>query len=508
MPSLRNLKALPPPIPTVRLAPAVLDVLLASITDSLVVFDATGRILLINAEAEKLFGYSRAKAVGMKFSALVPQFALPILGGHHPQISKGTGSDTGHEVIARRKDKSTFSLCLSVHEGMLDGARFYVGMMKGLADHRLGETVCGRETLQGLLNGAPDAVITVDLNGVIKSFSPSACTLFGYEAKDVIGHPVTMLMPLPGRDDSGKRGGQSTVDSKRMVVGRKRDGSAFPMEISIGGSPGGDQNLLVGFIRDLTGRAGTEQRLEQLQSELLRLSRLDAMGQMTLAIAHELNQPLAAIANYVQAVKHGLSAKRLTPDVARNASEIIEKAGAQTRRAASIIRGLRGFVEKHVIRREPTDLGPVIEEALALAFVSATAHGVKAKLQIDDALPPVSMDRVQIEQVLFNLIRNSLDAMHALKSRELTLSAQVGADGFVEVTVADSGPGIAPDISGRLFKYFVTNKEGGMGAGLTICQAMIEAHGGTIWLVESGPAGAIFRFRLPPCELPHNHIDR
>lgn len=211
-----------------------------------------------------------------------------------------------------------------------------------------------------------------------------------------------------------------------------------------------------------------------MQGELLRVSRLDAMGQMTLAIAHELNQPLAAISNYVNAAKLGLRAENPTSE-----------------------KGLHGFVEKREMPRAPADLGLIVEEALALTFVSAVSAGVKVILHLDSALPPVLVDRVQIQQLLFNLIRNSLEAMQSSGKRELTLETQRIPGDFAEVTVQDSGPGLETAIGKDLFKPFNTNKHDGMGVGLTICQAIVESHHGQIWLAHRGTDGTTFRFNLP-----------
>jgi two-component system sensor kinase FixL len=280
------------------------------------------------------------------------------------------------------------------------------------------------------------------------------------------------------------------------VIARKRDGSAFAMEIAVGEASDGDKPLLIGFIRDITGRPGTEQRLEQLQAELLRVSRLDAMGQMTLAIAHELNQPLAAISNYVNAIKHGLGAKKLTPDRMRTAQDLIEKASAQSLRAAAIVKGLRAFVEKRPLRRESADLGQIVEESLVLAFVKPVSSGVRVTLNLDRGLRLMPVDRVQIQQLLFNLIRNSLEAMQSVQRRELTLATRRVPGNFAEVTVQDSGPGLDETLVKNLFKPFVTSKADGMGVGLVICQSIVEAHGGRIWLAQSDAGGTIFRFRL------------
>jgi two-component system sensor kinase FixL len=480
-----------------RLSAPVLDILMASVTDSILVFDKPGNILLFNAGCEKLFGYSAQEVLGTRFADLVP---VP---GNKPRDGHQQFCGLRHEVTGRHRGGPDFHLCLSVNRGKREGHDIFAAIMNDLTDHKLDHDVRqNAQILQVMLDSVSDAIVTVDMHGLIKSFSHPASQMFGYSAEEAVGKPVTMLLPSPHSEEPGRRlqrlrNTDKLKNGGRVVIGRKRDGSAFPMEIFIGEAAGGDKPLLIAFIRDITGRPGTEQRLEQIQAELLRASRLDAMGQLALAIAHELNQPLAAICNYVNAVKAGLRAEKLTPEKRRVTHELIEKASAQSLRAAAIIKGLRDFVEKRKISREPADLGQIVEESLALAFVSAASAGVTVVLHLDSTLPPVLADRVQIQQLLFNLIRNSLEAMQSSPKRELILETRRIPGGLAEVSVQDNGPGLDASVARDLFKPFTTNKDGGMGVGLTICQTIVEAHGGHIWLVHSGSDGAIFRFSLP-----------
>ncbi|HEV2680635.1 MAG TPA: PAS domain S-box protein [Rhodanobacter sp.] len=482
-----------------RLSTPVFDTLMASITEGILIFDNLSKILLFNAGCEKLFGYSSQEIIGTHFDDRV---TVP---GNKPDNGHQQFCGMRHEVTGRHKDRTSFHLCLSVNRGKSDGHDIFIAIMNDLTDHKLDHNV--RRTaklLQAMVDSVSDAIVTVDIHGLIKSFSVSASEMFGYRAEEVIGKPVTMLLPSPQREEPVLRLQRLRVgDNKkprnggRVVIGRKRDGSAFPMEIFVGEATDGDEPLLIGFIRDITGRPGTEQRLEQLQSELLRVSRLDSMSQMTLAIAHELNQPLAAIANFVNAAKIGLRDGSLTPDKMRATTQLMEKASSQSLRAAAILKGLRDFVEKREQTREPADLGQIIEESVALAFVSEASVAVKVVMHLDSALPLVLVDRVQIQQLLVNLIRNSLEAMQFSQNCELTLKTRRIAGDLAEVTVQDSGPGLAAKVEKNLFKPFTTSKDDGMGVGLTICQTIVEAHGGRIWLAHGGTDGTTFCFSLP-----------
>jgi two-component system sensor kinase FixL len=243
----------------------------------------------------------------------------------------------------------------------------------------------------------------------------------------------------------------------------------------------------------LSERQATERRLQELQSELIHVSRLTAMGEMASALAHELNQPLSAIASYVKGSARLLEA----PDVDRvTLSDALNKAAEQALRAGEIIKRLRDFVSKGETERHLESLGRVVEEASLLALVGAKEHGVKVTFNIDPATPSVMIDKVQIQQVVLNLIRNAIDAMHETRIRNIRVSVHP-QDNVAVVAVADSGPGVSPEVASQLFQPFMTTKATGMGVGLSISRSIIEAHGGKIWVEDNPGGGALFRFTVP-----------
>jgi len=347
----------------------------------------------------------------------------------------------------------------------------------------------------------PEAVITIDNNGLIESFSPAASRLFGYEPDVVVGRNVKLLMPSldrEQRDECGRHyretGVRRTIGIGGIAVGLRADGSTFAVEVTVRADQAGGRQLITTFVCDLPERDGTERRLQQLQAELLQVSRLGAMGQMSSAIAHELNQPLTAILNYVKATRRTLESDNPSLD---RIKDMIDKAANQALRASALIRNLREFVEKREGQRAIESLNKVVDEAVALALVDAADSRVNVRLELDPALPPVRMDRLQIQQVLINLIRNAVEAMLEVKTRSLSVVTGATATGFAQVTITDTGPGLPPDVAARLFQPFVTTKKKGMGIGLIICQSIVEAHGGTLWAETDAGSGAVFRFRLP-----------
>jgi two-component system, LuxR family, sensor kinase FixL len=354
--------------------------------------------------------------------------------------------------------------------------------------------------LRSILDTVPDAMVVIDEQGTVQFFSSAAERLFGYTADEVRGQNVKMLMPAPYREqhdgylaryrDTGER---RIIGIGRVVVGRRKDGSTFPMELSVGEANHTRQRLFTGFVRDLTERQLTERRLHELQDGLLHASRVRSMGQMAAAMAHELNQPLTATANYVRAALRLLATREPNLERIRQA---MTHAVEQTMRSGEIIRRLRAFVARGEVSRQPENLAKLIEEASALALVGAKELGIKVMIGTGADLPEASMDRVQIQQVLLNLIRNAIEAMGDGPVRELAVIAEARSDHLL-ISVSDTGSGIPAEIEARLFQPFVTTKPEGMGIGLSVCRTIIEAHGGRLWVETNPGGGSVFRFTLP-----------
>jgi two-component system, LuxR family, sensor kinase FixL len=354
--------------------------------------------------------------------------------------------------------------------------------------------------LRSILETVPDAMVVIDSRGVVQSFSRAAERLFGYRSMDICGQNVKMLMPSPYRDQHDgyldrylTTGERRIIGIGRVVVGRRKDGSTFPMELSVGEVNQDGRRLFTGFVRDLTERQQTDRRLQELQEGLLHVSRLRSMGQMAAALAHELNQPLTATTNYVRAALRLLDAAE--PNLPR-VRQAMNLAAQQTVRSGEIIRRLRAFVARGEVTRRPESVAKLIEEASALALVGAKEHGIKVLIRIEAHLPKAEVDRVQIQQVLLNLIRNAVESMEGCDIRELTVGT-VAQDGAVLVSIADTGGGIPPEIEAKLFQPFVTTKPEGMGIGLSICRTIVEAHGGRLWVQPNAGTGSVFNFTLP-----------
>ncbi|MGA0604066.1 PAS domain S-box protein [Caulobacter sp. KR2-114] len=385
--------------------------------------------------------------------------------------------------------------------GLAIGGEWFQRNRAGLL--RSTAVVAEREAhLRSILATVPDAMVVIDEYGRIQSFSATAERLFGWTAAEVAGRNVAILMPSPTREDHDRyishylqTGERRIIGIGRVVVGQKRDGSSFPMELAVGEMRSGDRRFFTGFVRDLTERDRTEAKLQHLQSELVQVSKLTAMGEMASALAHELNQPLAAIANYLRGSQRMIERGR--PEDAAAIRNGLDKAVEQALRAGDVIRRLRDFMGRGETERRIESLAAIIEEANALAMVGAHEWSIRTVMRFDSRVDSVLADRVQIQQVMINLIRNAIDAMRTSRRRELTIETRERGEGLTEVRVSDTGPGISADVAEHLFEPFLTTKKDGMGVGLSICRTIVEAHGGSIWAEGNPAGGATFVFTLP-----------
>ena len=361
----------------------------------------------------------------------------------------------------------------------------------------------GEAHLRSILATVPDAMIVIDERGTIMSFSAAAERMFGFTEAEVLGENVAMLMPSPDRErhDGYLENYRTTGERKIIGIGRvtnarHREGYTFPIELSVGEAWLGKTRIFTGFIHDITQRQRAELRLQDLQSELAHVGRVSEMGTLASSLAHELNQPLAAVASYCETARD-LLASDLDPDVVPLLREALDDAVTQALRAGQIVRRLRDFISHGETTRQLESLPRLVTEANALALVGSRELGIEVQIQFDPKAVEVFADRIQIQQVLVNLIRNAIDAMIESPVRSLAISTAFEAEDLVRVSVEDSGSGISEAVEAQLFQPFVSSKRSGMGIGLSICRTIVEAHGGRIWFEPAPDSGTIFHFTLP-----------
>lgn len=355
--------------------------------------------------------------------------------------------------------------------------------------------------LDAILKAAVDGLIIIDQRGTIECFNPAAERIFGYRDEEVIGRNIKMLMPSPYREEHDGHlhnylatGVRKIIGIGREVEGRRRDGSVFPMDIAVGEFVADGERRFVGIVRDITVRKEAEADAREQRERLAHVDRLSTMGEMASGIAHEINQPLTAIATYARATRRMLE-KGLGSVEELGAT--LEQIGKQAERAGEVIRRLRAFMRKRESINEQVDLNEQLRVVIRLAEVDARHHDCRIDAELAADLPAVHADAVQIQQVALNLIRNAIDATEALPAsrRVIHVRTRLPAPDRVEVQVEDQGPGVVdPD---RLFTPFFTTKHEGMGLGLSISSSIVTAHGGRLWHEPGGEGGARFCFNLP-----------
>ena len=356
--------------------------------------------------------------------------------------------------------------------------------------------------LRSILQTVPDAMIIIDERGRIESLSATAERLFGYSLDEVAGKNVSCLMPSPYREQHDgylKRylatGERRIIGIGRIVVGQRKDGTTFPMHLTVGELRSAERHYFTGFIRDLTDQQLTESRLKELQSEVTHMSRFTALGEMASTLAHEINQPLTAITNYLKGCQRLL--ERIEGEPAPMLRDALGKAADQALRAGQIIRRLREFVARGESERRIENLPKLIEDASTLALVGARENGIAVSFRLDPSADLVLADRIQIQQVLVNLIRNAIEIMiESASARELEIADAGVPTRLVEVERRRYRRRSRARGGAHLFQPFVTTKRKGMGLGLSICRTIVEAHGGKIWVETATAGGTIFHFTL------------
>jgi two-component system, LuxR family, sensor kinase FixL len=467
--------------------------------------DLSTHELMWSAATQRLFGISteHAASFDLLMSLLEPEDRDRI----SLAISRTAKTGCNFDVQCRINREVGGSHWIRMRGGPIAGAdgtpRHLSGIMLDIDEEKQLEDALRKNEghLRSILETVPDAMIVIDERGIMQFFSSAAERLFGYSDTEAIGQNVSVLMPAP---DSARHDGylaryRSTgerhiIGIGRIVTGKRQDGTTFPMHLSIGQTHSGGAPYFTGFVRDLTEHQRTQAQLQEMQSELVHVSRLSAMGEMASALAHELNQPLAAISNYMNGSRRLLAAS--TDPNAPKIEAAMDRAAEQAQRAGQIIRRLRDFVSRGESEKRVESLSRLIEEAAALGLTGAREQGVLLRFSFDRKFDMVLVDRVQIQQVLVNLFRNALEAMAHSAQREL-VATNSATDDMIEVAVSDTGHGFAEEVRPNLFQTFFTTKEAGMGVGLSISRSIVEAHGGRMWAETNQSGGATFRFTLP-----------
>src|SRR5712671_5545151 len=483
-----------------------LAAIVSSSDDAIVSKTLDGTITSWNAGATNILGYEADEMIGQPITRIIP----PELHEEEKQILARLhrGERIQHyETIRLAKDGCRVDISLTVsplfnQSGKVVGAS---KVARDITERKLAEQAL-RETaarLRALTETAVDGVILIDARGVVLMFNSACEKLFGYSVDEVIGENVKMLMPQPYRHEHDRyiTNYRNTRDPKiigsgREVIGLRKDGSTFPMDLSVGEARQDGESIFVGIIRDITSRKRTETELEQARAELARIARVTTLGELTAAIAHEVNQPLTGLVSSGNACLRWLAGDVPNLMAARESVERMISAGS---RAGEVIRRIRALVGKAPPLRDRLNINDAITEVIALIRGEIQRHRISLRTKLSTDVPMVLGDRIQLQQVILNLMLNAIEAMSEVspQPRELSVSSAKDGPNGALVSVRDSGTGLDGTVLDRLFEAFYTTKAHGMGIGLAVSRTIIQAHGGRLWAAPNVPQGAIFQFTLP-----------
>lgn len=355
-----------------------------------------------------------------------------------------------------------------------------------------------------LMKAAVDAIIIIDEHGGIVRFNPAAENMFGYLEAEMVGKNVSELMPEPYRSGHDGYIGSYLETGERRIIGRGREvdglrcnGETFPMLLSVGeivepGAPG----RFVGMVRDLSEFRAAQEQARNLEEQLLHADRLVILGELTAGIAHEINQPLTAIAAYADAGSSMIERKKDTPR--EDIHSICERISEQSRRAAEVVQRLRKLVRSGTVTKAPHDINHLIRNILLLFEYEIKKTNIKLLFVPMEPLVTLFLDEVQIQQIMVNLVKNSIDALVESGASggciEIEVTQHVSQ---IEISVRDNGPGVPEDCRDKLFQAFFTTKPKGVGLGLSICKSIAAAHGGSLHYAAGEEGGSRFSLFLP-----------
>ncbi len=486
-----------------------------TVLDGIVTIDSHGRMRSFNPAAERLFGYTTAEVLGRNVSMLMPEPYHSRHDGylkHYLETGEARIIGLGREVVGRRKDRSTFDMELAVSEFRLGDERYFTGVIRDISNRkhleeelrsRLQEVAEAEERICSVVDNVLDAIITIDERGSIQTFNAAAERTFGYSREDAVGKNVRMLMPEPdrGRHDQYianylDTGRAKIIGTGREVVGQRKDGTLFPMELAISEFRIGSARYFTGIVHDITERKRLER---ELHARLEQLAVADhRKDQFIGLLGHELRNPLAPVRNGLQILRH-------CAGEAKTVNSVVDMMDRQVGHMVRLIDDLLDISRitsgKISLRREKVDLREVVEQAVEVARPEVTGKEQRLEVQLPDRPVVAYVDPVRIAQVVSNLLNNA--SKFSEPGRRIWLDVQRDHE-CASIRVKDEGVGVPRDKREEIFEIFVQvdpsleRRRSGLGIGLTLVKSLVELHGGSVTVSSPGPGkGSTFDVQLP-----------
>jgi len=467
----------------------ILQSIFESAVEGIIVIDGKGIIKAFNPAAERLFGYRTEEVLGQNVKLLMPspdreQHDRYIADYLQTGVAKIIG--TGREVRGRRKDGSTFPLHLSVGRMNLEGEPAFTGILHDLSRRaEIGDALRkSEERLRSIVESAVDAIVVIDDRGLIQAFNPSAERLFGYTISEVMGQNVNMLMPSPDHERHDgylqhylTTGEHRIIGIGREVTGLKKNGTRFPVHLSVGEMKSEGKRSFTGILHDLSDRVALEQRLIEQKS-------LAKLGEMAAVVAHEVKNPIAGIRGALQVITSRMPVEQRDRAILL---DIITRLDALDR----IVQDMLMFARPRALRQEAITLGALIGDTASM--IERDPGMVNLEISVTGATD-IAGDRELLQVVFQNILMNAAQAMEGQGRIDVTIA---DLDGLCRVSVADHGPGMPEEVQQKAFDAFFTTKHRGTGLGLPIAKRVVEAHGGTIHIVTPPDGGTTISVELP-----------
>jgi PAS domain S-box-containing protein len=507
------MESLPHSLQDLRQAEERMRSVVNHVVDGIISIDERGTVTTFNPAAEFIFGYAAAEVIGQNVKMLMPE---PYQSEHDGYIGNylRTGQakiiGIGREVIGKRKDGSTFPMELAISVFWLGDQRHFTGIVRDITDRKRAEEELrqAEERMRSVVNHVVDGIISIDERGQVQSFNPAAERIFGYAAAEVIGQNVKVLMPEPFHSEHDgylanhlKTGKAKIIGIGREVVGKRKDGTHFPMELAVSDFHIGSARFFTGIVRDITERKVLEQQLRQRVDDLAEADR--QKNEFLAMLAHELRNPLAPLRNGLYLLKMPGASAQITEQAREMMDRQLNHLVRLVDDLLDVSRIVRGKIE---LRKELLDLTTAVTRAIETAQPVIDAQGHVVVLSLPEHPVFVEADLVRMAQILANLLTNA--AKYTDRAGRIELSV-AEADGRAIVKVRDSGIGIAPHMLPRLFELFVqgdrslARSQGGLGIGLTLVKRLVELHGGTVTAASAGLGqGSEFTVDLPVATLP------